>query len=460
MAERKHRHIQEMGLTLLADSGLSQKYWVDAFQTAIFLINRLPTKVLNNQTPYFKLFQRHPNYLEFKIFGCACFPLLRPYQPHKLSLKSKTCIFLGYSNNQLGYRCLDFSTGRVYISRHVIFNEESFPAKNTDRSHISDTNKTLSGKSSTKVRHVSSSNISCPIDISDPPANISPSLPQTPQVPNEANNLQCLAQPSSDATTSPPQSPTHELYSHANSENVHESSPNTQLEQPPSPSHIPAPSQPTELPIHSTSQPTESRRITRSQTGNSKPKSFPEFKALYSTRHPLHVLSSVLTNSETEPSSYSQASSSPEWRSAMGREFDALMQNGKWSLCPKPLDHHIVRNKWVYKIKCNPDRSINRFKARLVAKGFDQKSGIDYHETFSPTIKPTTVRLVLAMAVSFNWPIRQLDVSNAFLHGILEEKVYMVQPTGFVDPNFPDYVCRLHKSLYGLKQAPRNSFYV
>lgn len=93
-----------------------------------------------------------------------------------------------------------------------------------------------------------------------------------------------------------------------------------------------------------------------------------------------------------------------------------------------------------------------------MAKGFDQLSGVDYHETFSPVIKPTTIRLVLALAVKFHWNIRQLDVSNAFLHGFLDEEVYMEKPPSFVDSNHPNFVCRLYKSIYGLRQAPQAWF--
>jgi hypothetical protein len=116
----------------------------------------------------------------------------------------------------------------------------------------------------------------------------------------------------------------------------------------------------------------------------------------------------------------------------MGLEFDALLTNGIWSLCPRPLHQHIVRNRWVYKIKRQQDGSIECFKARIGAKGFDQKSGVDFHETFSPIIKQSTIRVVLTLAVNFDWYILQLDISNAFLHGYLAEDVFMEQPKGFV----------------------------
>lgn len=93
-----------------------------------------------------------------------------------------------------------------------------------------------------------------------------------------------------------------------------------------------------------------------------------------------------------------------------------------------------------------------------MAKGFKQQHGIDYEDTFSPVVKHTTIRLILSLAVSQHWTIRQLDVQNAFFHGVLEEEVYMRQPPGFIDAAHPDYHCKLDKSLYGLKQAPRAWF--
>ena len=116
---------------------------------------------------------------------------------------------------------------------------------------------------------------------------------------------------------------------------------------------------------------------------------------------------------------------------------------------------NLVGCKWIYELKLNGDGTIAQYKARLVAKGFHQQAGIDYTDTFSPVVKLATVRLILSIVVSFRWPLRRLDISNAFLHGILQEEVYMQQPQGYVDSRFPQHVCRLHKSLYGLKQAPR-----
>jgi hypothetical protein len=168
---------------------------------------------------------------------------------------------------------------------------------------------------------------------------------------------------------------------------------------------------------------------------------------------PLSILSTpfVANTLPCEPSTYLQAAAHPEWLAAMALEFQALMDNRTWILCPWPPNRTIIKNKWVYKLKQKVDGTIDRFKSRLVAKGFQQSDGIDYTETFNPVIKPTTVRLILALAFAFNWPLKQLDVSNAFLHGILTETVFMEQPQGFVNSSFPDYVCKLNKSLYGLK---------
>jgi hypothetical protein len=154
------------------------------------------------------------------------------------------------------------------------------------------------------------------------------------------------------------------------------------------------------------------------------------------------------------PRSVRDALADPNWRRAMEEEHTALLENHTWDLVPRPAHANIVTGKWIFKYKFHADGSLDRYKARWVLRGFTQRPGVDYDETFSPVVKPTTVRTVLTLAHSRDWPIHQLDVKNAFLHGTLSETVYCSQPVGFTDSALPDHVCRLNKSLYGLKQAP------
>ena len=152
-----------------------------------------------------------------------------------------------------------------------------------------------------------------------------------------------------------------------------------------------------------------------------------------------------------EPKTFKQAVACPNWQEAMKSEFDALLRNRTWILMPPSSWYKVIDSQWVYE-----RNSVKRCKARLVAQGFLQTYDLDYFETFSPVVKPTTVRVVIALALAWNQTLRQLDVHNAFLYGDLTEDVYMAQPPGFVDPSRPSYVCKLQKSLYGLKQSPRS----
>ncbi|RVW93124.1 Retrovirus-related Pol polyprotein from transposon RE1 [Vitis vinifera] len=132
----------------------------------------------------------------------------------------------------------------------------------------------------------------------------------------------------------------------------------------------------------------------------------------------IHKKRSFIVQHTTEPRTYSQASKNDSWVQAMNSEYQALLRNNTWSLVPPPSSAHIVGCRWIYKLKYRPDGSIDRHKARLVAQGFTQTPGIDYFDTFSPVVKPCTIRLILALAVSFQWTkfaLRDLGPLSYFL---------------------------------------------
>ncbi|KAM1448471.1 hypothetical protein ACFXTO_007428 [Malus domestica] len=156
-----------------------------------------------------------------------------------------------------------------------------------------------------------------------------------------------------------------------------------------------------------------------------------------------------------EPRNFHEATCMPEWQDAMTKELQALNDNQTWSVVDLPNGKTVVGSKWIYKTKFNSNGSIEKYKAWLVAQGFTQTYGIDYKETFAPVAKMNTVRVLFYVAVNNAWPLFQIDVKNAFLHGDLEEEMYMKLPPGHPRENEPNKVCRLHKAIYGLKQSPR-----
>lgn len=385
VSERRHRHIVETFLTLLTHAHMPLDYWPHACITAVYLINRLPTPILNNDSPFFKLFGIQPNYHKLRSFGCLCFPWLKPYTTHKLDPKSKPCVFIGYSSTQSAYHCLDIDSKRIYTSRHVHFIEDQYPF---DREHSSSPQ---------------------PLSLLDKWAPLSITLIHPPNTSTPPNHFTLQQQ------------------------EVYPSPPNPVTSQPTATSNQTCQSHATNNSYHP--------MTTRLQRGITKP---------------INKLNLNVELTDVDiPKNITQALKSTVWRQAMETEMKALIANQTWTLVPSSTSHNLVGCKWVFRIKRDQHGTITQYKARLVARGFHQREGIDYGDTFSPVVKPATVRLVLSLAVSNNWNIRQLDINNAFLQGTLTDAVYVTQPPGFVDPHHPTHVCQLKKALYGLKQAPR-----
>lgn len=163
---------------------------------------------------------------------------------------------------------------------------------------------------------------------------------------------------------------------------------------------------------------------------------------------------SMATNDE--PATVRDALNSNEsasWKLAMDDEYNSLLENQTWKLVDSPSGCKPINNKWVFKRKTDASGKTVRFKARLVAKGCSQREGIDFVETYSPVVRYSSIRLLIAMAVKYDLKIEQMDVVTAFLHGDVKETIYMKQPEAYSDGS--NKVCLLIKSLYGLKQASR-----
>jgi len=397
-----------MGLSLMTHASIPKGYWSYAFVVVVYLINKMPTQNLEFLTPFEKLHGHSPNFLKLRIFGCLCFPWLKPYASHKIDDRSKPCVFLGYSLTQRAYLCLDRVTGRVYTSHHVIFHESVFPF-NTPSPVIAqvDASDLLSPSNIPACVNSHISNLQVPI----PPEAAAPSstMVSTPRVPNitvsqepvdEHRETNTQPEPVT-VTVNPP--------------------PTTITSNPPTPAPAPP----------------------RTSTGQRKPV------------QKLNLHTHLDVPPTTIPTSVAEALKSPYWRKSMSEEMDSQLKERTWYLTDAAEAANVVGCRWIFTIKRRPDGSLERYKAHLVAKGFTQRPGIDFHDTFSPFVKLATIRIVLSTATNRDWPLRQLDVNTAFLQGHLEEEVFMAQPLGFVDKDNPKAVCKLRKAIYGLKQAPR-----
>ncbi|KAJ0536907.1 putative RNA-directed DNA polymerase [Helianthus annuus] len=417
-AERKHRHIVETGLAMLFHANVPISHWVDAFSSATYIINRLPTKILNHKSPFELLFSITPNYTNFRVFGCCVYPYLRDYVPHKLAPRSIPCIFLGYAPQYKGYKCFDPASSRMYVTRHARFDETCFPFVR-DSSYTNLANLFLSTfheptSHSTTQHH-----------------NPTPQPPKSTHNPASPCTLckgDSSPHPHPSCTTpenQPPSPMTVPETTHSSTTTDNTSTTNTTPTNPNPSTSAPqaeASAQSTPAPSH--------HMVTRSKVGTFKP-NLKHTSYLANAMHScLHA--ALLTN--TIPKGFKSASKHPHWMVAMQDELKALHRNQTWTLVPRPSSTNIVGSKWVFRTKYHSDGSLNRHKARLVAQGFTQIPGLDFNHTFSPMVKASTIRIVLSLAVIHDWSLHQLDVNNAFLNGNLYETVYMEQPPGFVDP--------------------------
>eukprot|EP00731_Ephydatia_muelleri_P005270 Em0002g1446a len=346
VAERINRNLMESARTMMAQAGLSDKYWAEAVVTGTYLRNRVPTRSFKEKTtPFEKWYEKKPDLSHLRVFGCMAYAYIRDAnRKDKLSKKAEKLRFIGYSLQTKAYRLINDDTGKIIVRRDVIFNESDFQYDST------------TGTGITFKRDE--------VVIQEIPKEV-----EWPEQVQEEVELEQEQQEQEDAEQS----------------------------------------------------------------------RYPRRMRIAPTRYGIdEYVGTVLMTQLEEPQSITEALESDlseQWREAADSEYQSLMQNETWERVELP--------KGRKPVGCN------------LQVGFTQNHGIDYDETFSPVVRFTSVRTLLAFAVQNGMMVHQMDVVTAFLNGTLEEEIYMEQPPGYIKKGEEYLVCKLKKSIYGLKQSSR-----
>jgi hypothetical protein len=452
IVERKHQHILGTAKALLFQSKLPNIFWAHAVGHAIHIINKLPTPFLSNKSPHQVLHNCLPDIEFLRVFGSLCYAHTLQHNRRKLDSRSRKCVYLGFRVGVKGHTLFDLQTREIFISRDVVFFEHIFPyhsqnanvstssAKSHDLSPFDDIH--LSDSTHNHISDSTHNNTH-----SNTPSHQDASLVPTHSIHNPP--ILNDSEPHIENNASDNSSPniTQLIHSSTSTSDNHQIPlrKTTRITKPPpylKDYHCNL--------VHNT-VPIPSQLATTSSSSSKYPlSSYLSYHNLSSThKNFVFNLSTI-----TEPTCYEEAMKNEHWKSTINAELSALSENNTWILVNLPSDKKAIGCKWVFKLKLHVDGSVERYKAKLVEKGFTQTEGIDYLDTFSPVVKMTTVRVLMSIAASQNWPLFQLYVNTSFLHGDLSEEVYMKPPPGLHVPH-PSLVCKLQRSLYGLKQASR-----
>ena len=420
VAERANRTMADDISAMLYEAQLPPSLWGEALATQIHVWNRLPTSSLKGKTPFEAWFNRKPDISHLRVWGCLAYVFVQKDKRRGLESHMEKCVFMGYPAGYKGWTFYNPATKKYFISERAEFDERVFPG--------------LSNYKATS-----------PVNLRPTGSTPQPSVPSPDPVFNLGGD--------SDEVDNP----THSVHAP-----VHPVQPALVPDSPP-----PAP--PVDFPPdHPPTPPRRTTRISRppGEWWKVRHPAPPEAEppVLWSDDEVDEVEEDDVDDgqqanfaSQSTPHTFKQAMNGPQsdyWREAATLEYNTLVENGTWEIVDLPKDQKAIGSGWVFKVKHHSDGSIERYKARIVAKGYSQRPGLDYNESFAPTFRPATLRIIIALAAVEDLELRSVDITSAFTNGDLDEVIYMKQPEGF-EIGGPDKVCRLLKSLYGLKQSAR-----
>jgi len=389
---------------MLAESGLGREFWAEVLNSATYLRNVSPTQALNGKTPHEAWSGTQPDVHHLKVFGCAAYVHVPDFERSKLDSKSKIHVMIGYEGD--GYILFNLLTKRMVRSRDVVFDEDTYPMRTVEI-----------GAQKVGHDHVEDEKIVVLIDEGSPVTAIGVGGEQFESVEDHRVEL----------------SEREEVQNLVNVE------------------------------LGGTSEVILEKRARKRPNRLIEEISLAYDQHTSSSSHDLELdshdfcgSSIAVAEDEDEPATLQDAMSSTNaerWKEAIKDELKSLKDNDAWEYAKLPPGRKPVACKWVFRVKRGPLGDVIKFKARLVAKGFTQTEGVDYHKTYAPVARFTSIRCLLALAAVYDWEAHQMDVKTAFLHGELHEEIFMLPPEGHEEGK---NVWKLKKSLYGLKQASRS----
>lgn len=432
LIEREIRSVMDSARTMLLKANLTRALWPEAVQTAIYVLNRVPTRRKPHQTPFEQWHGKIPDVKNLRVFGQRAF-VRKPDVKivGKWDTRAEEALFVGYTEYSNTYRFFKPEDESIIVSCNVKFPEILDYEEKQPLLEESDSD---------------DDTVIVEMDIDDH------SAPSDQKEQSDRTDQKQSGQDSS--SSNPGQSTSNEVLAIM--------------------PLVPKKEEPSEpVPSFSGMQMQESRigkirreRRPKQESGLQKALRIPKNLLIRNkppqildhrlrSRSRRHVANISTIEADYDPGSYTEAMRRPDrdhWIAAMEEEIESLRKNNVWKLVDRPAGN-VVSNRWVLRIKRKPDGTVDRYRARLVARGFSQIYGIDYNETYAPVVNTTVLRLLFGFAASERLEMAQFDVKTAFLYGSLTETVYMEQPEGFVQDS--SKVCLLQRSLYGLKQSPR-----